>query len=103
MRESLNIPRGERYEMCRSLHAEQNAIIAASPERMQGAVLYLACVDAKTGNLIGGTCSCQMCKRFVINAGISKVIVRDTADEYTVFDVNDWIVNDDSLTGKFGY
>lgn len=103
MRESLNIPRGERYEMCRSLHAEQNAIIAASPERMQGAVLYLACVDAKSGELIGGTCSCQMCKRFVINAGISKVIVRDTADEYTVFDVNDWIVNDDSLTGKFGY
>lgn len=103
MRESLNIPRGERYEMCRSLHAEQNAIIAASPERMQGAVLYLACIDSKTGQLMGGTCCCQMCKRVVINAGISKVIVRDTAEEFTVFDVNDWIENDDSLTGQFGY
>lgn len=103
MRESLNIPRGERYEMCRSLHAEQNAIIAASPERMQGAVLYLACIDSKSGQLMGGTCCCQMCKRVVINAGISKVIVRDTAEEFTVFDVNDWIENDDSLTGQFGY
>ena len=103
MRESLKIPRGERYEMCRALHAEQNAIIAASPERMQGSVLYLACVDPKDGKLVGGTCSCQMCKRVIINAGISKVIVRDTPEEYTVFDVNDWIENDDSLTGQFGY
>ena len=103
MRESLNIPRGERYEMCRSLHAEQNAIIAASPERMKGAVLYLACVDSKSGELLAGTCSCQMCKRVVLNAGISKVIVRDTPEEYTVYDVNDWIENDDSLTGQFGY
>ena len=103
MRESLNIPRGERYEMCRSLHAEQNAIIAASPERMKGAVLYLACIDSKSGELLAGTCSCQMCKRVVINAGISKVIVRDTPEEYTIYDVNDWIENDDSLTGQFGY
>ena len=103
MRESLNIPRGERYEMCRGLHAEQNAIIAASPERMKDAVLYLASIDSKTGKLIGGTCCCQMCKRVVINAGISKVIVRDTPEEFTVFDVNDWIENDDSLTGQFGY
>ncbi len=103
MREELNIPRGERYEMCRSVHAEQNAIIAASSHQMLGSTLYLACIDAPTGQLLGGTCSCQMCKRTVINAGISKVVVRETPTEYTVYDVQDWIENDDSLSGQFGY
>ena len=103
MRETLGIPRGERYEMCRSVHAEQNAIIAASSLQMIGATLYLACIDAPSGELVGGTCCCQMCKRNVINAGISKVIVRDTPTEYSVYNVEDWIENDDSLTGKFGY
>ena len=103
MRETLGIPRGERYEMCRSVHAEQNAIIAASSLQMIGATLYLSCIDAPTGELVGGTCCCQMCKRNVINAGISKVVVRDTPTEYSVYNVEDWIDNDDSLTGKFGY
>ena len=59
--------------------------------------------DAKTGEIIENSCSCQMCKRMVINAGIAKVIVRNTKTEYTVYDVRDWIMNDDSLSGKFGY
>ncbi len=103
MRDVLNIPRGERYEMCRSIHAEQNAIIAASAHEMLGATIYLSCIDGKTNELVGGTCCCQMCKRTVINAGISKVVVRNTPNEYTIFDVKDWIDNDDSLTGQFGY
>ncbi len=102
LREKMNIPRGERYELCRSVHAEANAIIAASRERMLGADLYLACIDSKTGELVGGTTSCQMCKRMVINAGIARVIVRDTKDEYTVYNVSDWVENDDSL-GQIGY
>ena len=103
MREKLNIPRGERYELCRSVHAEANAIIAASRENMLGADLYIACTDPADGSIVGGTCSCMMCKRHVINAGIVRVIVRETEDEYTVYDVADWIRDDDSLTGKFGY
>ena len=103
MREELKIPRGERYEMCRSIHAEQNAIIAASSHQMLGATLYLACVDAPTGQLMGGTCCCQMCKRNVINAGIEKVVVRLTKDEFKVIDVSEWIDNDDSLSGQLGY
>lgn len=103
MRDKLGIPRGERYEMCRSVHAEMNAIISASREQMLGSTLYLACRDAKTGELVGGTCSCMMCKRTVLNAGITQVIVRDTKTEYTVYDTEDWITNDDSLSGKFGY
>ncbi len=103
MRDKLNIPRGERYEMCRSIHAEANAIIAASREEMIGSTLYMACVDGKTGELVAGMSSCSMCKRQIINAGIERVIVRDTPDTYRILEVSDWVENDDSLTGQFGY
>ena len=103
MREKLNIPRGERYELCRSVHAEQNAIIAASREEMIGSTLYLACIDYKTGQLAEGTSPCQLCRRMIINAGIDKVVVRDTPTEYRVIKVADWIEDDDSLSGQFGY
>ena len=103
IRDELKIPRGERYELCRSVHAEANAIIAASRERMLGATLYLSCLDSKTGELVPHTSSCSMCKRLVINAGIERVGVRDTPTEYTVFEVENWVKNDDSLTGQLGY
>ena len=103
MRETLGIPRGERYELCRSVHAEANAIISASREEMIDSVLYMACVDGKSGQLVPDTCSCMMCKRLVLNAGIEKVIVREEDGTHTVFDTADWITNDDSLSGKFGY
>ena len=103
MRENLGIPRGERYEMCRSIHSEANAIIAASREQMLGATLYLCCTEPKTGEIVGGTNSCMMCKRMIINAGIERVVIRNTKDDYTVVNVNNWIENDDSLSGTFGY
>ena len=103
MRDKLNIPRGERYELCRSVHAEANAIIAAARERMLGATLYMVCVDPESGNVVGGTSSCMMCKRQIINAGISTVIIRDTDTEYRIVNVEEWIENDDSLSGTFGY
>ena len=103
MRDKLGIPRGERYELCRSVHAEANAIIAAARDQMLGATLYMVCVNAKTGELEPGTSSCMMCKRQVINAGISQVIIRDNKDDFRIIDVNDWIENDDSLSGVFGY
>lgn len=103
IREKLNIPRGERYELCRSIHAEANAIIAASRERMIGATLYMACVSPVDGSLFAGTNNCMMCKRQIINAGIDTVVIRDTPTEFRVVKVSDWIENDDSLTGVFGY
>ena len=103
IREQLQIPRGERYELCRSVHAEANAIIAASRERMLGATIYMVCVDPNSGEVVGGTSSCMMCKRQVINAGIKTVIIRDTATEFRIIDVEEWIANDDSLSGTFGY
>ncbi len=103
VRDELKIPRGERYELCRSVHAEANAIIAAPRDRMLGATLYMACVNPKDGSLYAGTSSCMMCKRQIINAGIETVVVRDTKEEYRVIPVQSWIDDDDSLSGKFGY
>ncbi len=103
MRDKLGIPRGERYELCRSVHAEANAIIAAPREQMLGATIYMTCVNATTKELEAGTSSCMMCKRQIINAGIAQVVVRDTKDSYRVINVNEWIENDDSLSGVFGY
>ena len=103
MRDKLHIPRGERYELCRSVHAEANAIIAAARERMLGATIYMVCVDPTSGDVVPGTSSCMMCKRQIINAGIETVIIRDSKDEYRVVNVQDWIENDDSLSGTFGY
>ena len=103
-RQQMNVPRGERYELCRSVHSEANAIISASRRDMIGATLYHAGRDCETGELVHNATSCSMCKRHIINAGISKVIVRRTESEYTVIDVEkDWIENDDSLSDKLGY
>ncbi len=103
LRESMQIPRGERYELCRSVHAEANAIISASRNDMIGSVLYLVGRDAVTGELVENACSCSMCKRLIINAGIDKVIVRKTPTQFSIIHVRDWIFNDESLQGKFGY
>ena len=101
-REKLNIPRGERYELCRSVHAEANAIIAASREEMLGSTLYMVCVSPD-GSLYAGSNSCAMCKRLIINVGIARVIIRNTPEEYVEIDVRDWIEQDDSLGNTLGY
>lgn len=103
MREKLHVPRGERYELCRSVHAEQNAIISASREELIGASLYLCGIEAENGDYVKNGNSCSMCKRIIINAGIEKVYIRDDKNNYRVIDVKDWIENDDSLTENFGY
>ena len=96
-REALNIPSGERYELCRSVHAEANAIISAARRDTLGATLYMVCVAPETGALIPGSTSCSMCRRLIINAGIRRVVIRDTPTEYRVVEVSDWVEEDDSL------
>ena len=103
IRQQLNIPRGERYEMCRSVHAEANAIISASRRDMIGSTLYLVGLEAETGEIVANSCCCSMCKRMVINSGIKEVVIRDTQDEYRIINVSEWIDNDESLEGKKGY
>lgn len=96
-RDELKIPSGERYELCRSVHAEANAIISAARRDCIGATLYLAGREAKTGEYISDTTPCSMCRRLIINSGIKEVIARVGDGEYTVTNVREWIFNDDSL------
>ena len=99
-RQAMDIPSGQRYELCRSVHAEANAIISAPRREVLGATLYMVCRDPATGGLISGSTSCSMCRRLIINAGIAKVVIRDTPTEYRVVDVErEWIDQDDSIPG----
>ena len=96
-REQLKVPRGERYELCRSVHAEANAIISAARRDMMGATLYLVGRDTATGGYYPETTPCAMCRRLIINAGIAQVVCRTGADEYTTTLVRDWVYHDDSI------
>ena len=91
---------GERYELCRSVHAEANAIISASRRDMVGGTLYLVGRDARTGELLGDATSCSMCRRLVINAGLKEVVIRRTATAFDVVDVADWVAEDDLLAPR---
>lgn len=103
IREKMKIPRGERYEFCRAVHAEANAIIAAPREQMLGATLYLVGRDMATGEIMEDANSCPMCKRQIINAGIEKVVIRRTKDTYAVIPVQAWVEHDEILDGQTGY
>ncbi|NFH89085.1 cytidine deaminase [Clostridium botulinum] len=105
IREKLQVPRGTHYELCRSVHSEANAIISASRRDMIGATLYLVGRDAKTREYVENANSCSMCKRLIINAGISYVVIRKDKENYLKIDVEEWIQNDDSLNidENFGY
>lgn len=101
-RDELKIPSGERYELCRSVHAEANAIISSARRDMLDSVLYLVGRDAKTDMLLIDTTPCSMCRRLIINSGIKKVITRigEKEEDYVVTNVRDWVFNDDSLNFK---
>lgn len=105
IREQLNVPRGTHYELCRSVHSEANAIISASRRDMIGATLYLVGKDAKTKEYVENANSCSMCKRLIINSGITYVVIRDSKDHFREICVNSWIEDDDSLqlNGEAGY
>ena len=103
LRTQLNVPRGERYELCRSVHAEANAIISGSRRDMLGSTLYLAGQEVPTGEYIQNATCCSMCKRMVINAGIETVVVRDDKDHYRIIPVSSWVEEDESLQGQLGY
>ena len=99
-REAMQVPRGERYELCRSVHAEANAIISAARRDMVGGTLYLAGKDALTGEILSDATSCAMCRRMIINAGLEKVVIRTGPARYALVEVAEWIREDDSLPGE---
>ena len=90
-REAMKVPRGERYELCRSVHAEANAITKVG-------TIYLVGRNAATGELLNDATSCLMCRRMIINAGLDRVVIRRTETEFEVVPVEAWIAEDDLLT-----
>ncbi len=72
-RERLQIKAGERYELCKSVHAEMNACLHAGRDRAMGGIIYLVGIDGKTGQTIAGE-PCMMCARILKQCGIVKVI-----------------------------
>ncbi len=79
------------------ISTEANAIISAARRDMVGGTLYLVGRNAQTGELLHDATSCAMCRRMVINAGLSKVIIRTTASEFSVVDVQDWVNLEDDV------
>ena len=96
-RQRNNTPSGAGYELCRSVHSEQNAIISAKRKDMLGATLYLVGINKRNGEYINDNEPCTLCKRIIINSGIERVIMRDSKNDYRIVEVRDWIENDDTL------
>ncbi len=91
------------YDACRSVHSEQNAIISASREQMIGSTLYLAGYRTENHEYEEGAAPCLMCRKLIINAGIKRVLVRVDKTNYKVYEVEDWIKNDEFLNGQLAY
>lgn len=88
------------YDACRSVHAEQNAIISASRKDMIDGVMYLVGIRKDTDEYEEGANSCQICRKMIINAGIKEIVVRgNSKEEYTKIDTEEWVKNDDLLEG----
>ena len=90
-RAKLNIPRGTQYELCRSVHAEANAIINADIEKLKDAELYLVGKEYGSDFYVDNADCCSMCKRMIINAGIQTVYVRLNSLQYKKINVRNWI------------
>ena len=102
-REEMHIPRGERYEMCRSVHAEANAIISASRKVCLNSTLYMVGIETSNGEYVTHARPCAMCKRMIINAGIKNIVVRNSKNEYEIIDTQEFIDNDETLDMVMGY
>ena len=91
LRQELKIPAGQRYELCRSVHAEMNAVIHASRAQTLGASLYLAGIEMPNGEPVENPEPCLLCRRVIINAGIEKVVVRPRGKDIQVISPREWI------------
>lgn len=91
LRDKLGIPHGQRYELCRSVHAEQNAIINAARAGVSllGGNMYVFGLDIEKSAVINAL-PCFICKKMIINAGLIRVICSTADGKYMVFNVEDW-------------
>lgn len=94
LRDELSIPSGQRYEMCRSVHAEQNAIInaARSGVSLLGGTIFLYSekLDPNGNSTIIEALPCFICKKMIINAGLEK-LVSNTPNGLKVYEISDWV------------
>ena len=90
LRDELKIPHGKSYEICRSVHAEMNAIINAARAGVSllGGDMYTFIKESKTGEK-KDSYPCFFCKRMIMNAGLNRVIC-STNDGIKIFNVADW-------------
>jgi dCMP deaminase len=88
-RKELQIPHGERYELCHSVHAEANAIVRASVDELKEATIYISGEDSGVGECHSEPC--MMCKRLILNARIKKVVYSDGNGKYHVVKPKEWL------------
>lgn len=88
-RKELQIPHGERYELCHSVHAEANAIIRASVDELMGSTIYISGADDGIGECHSEPC--MMCKRMILNAKIQRVVYSDGDRGFHVIDPMEWL------------
>jgi dCMP deaminase len=107
LRDELKIPHGQQYEICRSVHSEQNAIVNAARAGVSlfGGTMYIYGENAKTGKKIDSF-PCYICKKMIINAGLEKVVCSVREEEMKIFYVKDWVEEwrrKDILDDKYQY
>lgn len=96
-REEKNIPRGQRYELCRSVHAEMNAIIHAPRSEMNGGKMFIVGLSFSDGTVVENAEPCKMCKKAIINAGIENVYILGDGNEIREINVSNWIECEDEV------
>lgn len=90
-RNNYQIPHGQRYELCRSVHAEQNAIINAARagvSLLKGDIFIYG--ENEKGEKIDSF-PCFICKKMIINAGLERAICSTKSDDYKVFFIKEWV------------
>jgi dCMP deaminase len=92
LRDKLGIPHGQRYELCRSVHAEQNAIINAARAGVSllGGDMYIYGSAPDTAEPVSAF-PCYICKKMLINCGLRRVVCSMADGGITIFQVEDWI------------
>lgn len=91
------------YDACRSVHAEQNAIISAARQEMIGSDLYLVGYRCENHEYEEGASPCLLCRKMIINAGIERVYVRVDKTQFKLFTVDEWVQDDELLRGQTSY
>jgi dCMP deaminase len=107
LRKKLNIPSGQQYELCRSVHAEQNAIINAARAGVSllGGNLYIYGEERESGETLNAF-PCFICKKMIINAGLNRVITSAKDKDYMSFTVDEWVKDwqkNDIVEDKYKY